>query len=59
MQLSSAERQALESLGYLGGSKEQATAGEELPDVKAMLPFDVATEDARELLQKARQQAGD
>lgn len=55
VQLSAEERRALESLGYLGGgSKEQAAGGEELPDVKEMLPFDVATEDAQELLQAGK-----
>lgn len=52
VQLSAEERRALESLGYLGGKTDQggAVTDSELPDVKEMLPFDVATEDAQELL---------
>ncbi len=52
VQLSAEERRALESLGYLGGRREggQASNGEELPDVKDMLPFDVASQEAQDLL---------
>ena len=48
VQLSPAERRALASLGYLGGGTKAAdaeTAGP-LPDVKDMLPFDVAAQEA-------------
>jgi tetratricopeptide (TPR) repeat protein len=48
VQLSGRERQALAGLGYAGGA-HPALAGampENLPDVKDMLPYDVAAEDA-------------
>jgi len=51
-QLSASERQALEGLGYFsGGSKTVATrlAPAELPDVKDMLPFGNAIDDAMRL----------
>ncbi len=52
VQLSAEERRALESLGYLGGRRDGAAAatGDELPDVKDMLPFDVASQEAQDLL---------
>ena len=52
VQLSANEQRALESLGYLGGRKvENSTGtGEILPDVKDMLPFDSAAQEAHELL---------
>lgn len=52
VQLSADERRALESLGYLGGRRvaDGAAAGSDLPDVKDMLPFDVVSQEAHELL---------
>lgn len=55
VQLSAAEKHALASLGYLGG-----TAGpipedlQTLPDVKDMLPFNVRTESAIALIEQRR-----
>ena len=49
--LTARERQALEALGYLGG-RANVPAGQapvNLPDVKDMLPFEVAVEDAVKL----------
>lgn len=51
IQLSNAEQKALESLGYVGGtSRETADTDEILPDVKDMLPFNVQTQTALDLL---------
>jgi tetratricopeptide (TPR) repeat protein len=53
--LSVAERRTLESLGYLGGPMGKvAQPLAELPDVKVMLPFDVAVQDALDELQANR-----
>jgi tetratricopeptide (TPR) repeat protein len=56
VQLSAAERRALQSLGYLRGpdTPREAPAGTELPDVKEMLPYDVATQAALDLLTEGR-----
>jgi tetratricopeptide (TPR) repeat protein len=53
VQLSAAERRALASLGYVG-SATAAPAGPpaNLADIKDMLPFDNAVEDAGELMKK-------
>jgi len=56
VQLSARERRVLEDLGYLGGRKAgqapapKGPAPADLPDVKDMLPFDDAVEEAQELL---------
>lgn len=52
VQLSASERRALEGLGYLGGhvSKGPSPANTELPDIKDMLPFDRASQEALDLL---------
>lgn len=53
VQLNPKERQALKSLGYLGGgatANAKLPAGSELPDVKDMLAFDVAVQAAIDLL---------
>jgi tetratricopeptide (TPR) repeat protein len=49
--LTRAERRALESLGYLGGGKNPANspAAGPLPDIKDMLPFNAAVEEALKL----------
>jgi arylsulfatase A-like enzyme/Tfp pilus assembly protein PilF len=51
VQLSAADRRALTSLGYVAGRADAAKgpARSNLPDVKDMLPFDVAVEDAEKL----------
>lgn len=51
VQLSPAELRALSSLGYVGGvpSNETRPASGNLPDVKDMLPFDIAIDEARDL----------
>jgi arylsulfatase A-like enzyme/Tfp pilus assembly protein PilF len=51
VQLSHAERRVLESLGYVGAGKRarKAPAAAELPDIKDMLPFNVAVEEALKL----------
>lgn len=52
VQLSGAERRALESLGYVRGpgSLSEPTGASELPDIKDMLRYDVATQAALDLL---------
>src|SRR5262249_11093821 len=53
VQLSPAERRAIESLGYAGDARvagSQAAVHTELPDVKDLLEVDVGVEDARELI---------
>jgi arylsulfatase A-like enzyme/Tfp pilus assembly protein PilF len=52
VQLSAAERRALASLGYAGGAGGAPADRQEtgLPDVKDMLPFDNAVEDAEKML---------
>jgi arylsulfatase A-like enzyme/cytochrome c-type biogenesis protein CcmH/NrfG len=55
VQLSAAERKTLESLGYLGSPKGRTDRpAAELPDVKVMLPFDVAVQLALDDLQFQR-----
>lgn len=62
VQLSAAERRALETLGYLRGQDQPEAAivgapggaATQLPDVKDMIPFDVATEAARDLLRSGK-----
>ena len=57
VQLSDAERRALASLGYVGGSRTNTateTATNDLPDVKTMLPFNVATQTALDLIERKR-----
>src|SRR5206468_4203594 len=46
------ERRALESLGYLGvkPNEERAPSRPGLPDVKDMLPFEVAVDDASDMI---------
>lgn len=57
--LSPEERRALASLGYAGGgvAGKLPETGHDLPDVKDMLPFDVAVADALELRQQRKTQA--
>ncbi len=60
VQLSATERRALASLGYAAGAvavpaSEKAA---DLPDVKDMLPFDVAVEDAIQLIRRGARDAG-
>jgi arylsulfatase A-like enzyme/Tfp pilus assembly protein PilF len=53
VQLSSAERRAIESLGYAGHARvgaSQAAVHTDLPDVKDLLEVDVGVEDAREMI---------
>jgi arylsulfatase A-like enzyme/Tfp pilus assembly protein PilF len=53
VQLSVEERRVMQSLGYLGGSAmdgARVPASSGLPDIKDMLPFEMATQDAVELL---------
>lgn len=56
VQLSARESDALKSLGYLGGLTETPAPGDsnDAPDVKEMLVFDVATQDALELLHSGK-----
>ena len=50
--LTAREQRALEGLGYLGGRQNSDSSdSDQAPDVKEMLPFDVATQDALTLLQ--------
>src|SRR5262249_37291888 len=51
-QLSPAERRALEGLGYLGASRPvpSGPAPADLPDVKDMLPLNIAVEEAGSLI---------
>lgn len=58
--LSGAERRALASLGYAGGGAGAATgeAPADLPDVKDMLPFDLALDEALKLIGKGAVEAG-
>jgi len=60
VQLSAAERRALASLGYAGGAAEttEGPPPADLPDVKDMLPFDCAVEDAQTLIHEGSPQAG-
>jgi arylsulfatase A-like enzyme/Tfp pilus assembly protein PilF len=48
------ERRALESLGYLGGTKSGALAPirPSLPDIKDMLPFEVVIDDASDMISR-------
>ena len=51
VQLTPREQKALESLGYLGGRRTPDAADlRNAPDVKEMLPFDVAAQDALDTL---------
>jgi arylsulfatase A-like enzyme len=56
VQLSPAERRTLESLGYVGGTQRKGATGpnqtksQSLPDIKDMLPHEVATDEAGELI---------
>ncbi len=51
VQLTPREQKALESLGYLGGRRTPDAADlRNAPDVKEMLPFDVASQDALDTL---------
>lgn len=55
VQLSDAEQRALASLGYVGGSGQPAPPDvRHLPDVKDMLPFNVLTQKASELIEQKR-----
>lgn len=55
VQLTPREQRALESLGYLGGRRTpEASEARDAPDVKQMLPFDVASQDALELLRSGK-----
>lgn len=55
VQLSGAEQKALASLGYIGGSsREEAPAENNLPDVKDMLPFNMATQSAIDLMDQGK-----
>jgi len=55
VQLSGAEQKALSSLGYIGGaSREEAPKENTLPDVKDMLPFNVATQQAIDLTEQGQ-----
>jgi Tfp pilus assembly protein PilF len=58
VQLSSRERRALRSLGYLGGgsSGTNSPPGAELPDVKQMLTYDASAQAAIDLLHAGRVQ---
>jgi arylsulfatase A-like enzyme/Flp pilus assembly protein TadD len=51
VQLTAREQRALEGLGYLGGRRvPDGSQIQDAPDVKEMLPFDVAAQDALDLL---------
>jgi len=53
VQLSSSERRALASLGYLGSqsaTREEGSFADDLPDIKDMLPYDVIVETAEQRL---------
>lgn len=51
VQLTPREQRALESLGYLGGRRTPDAADlRDAPDVKEMLPFNVAAQDALDIL---------
>src|SRR5579872_3362675 len=51
VQLTPTERRALASLGYVGGTRPAPAASTpDLPDIKDMLPYDIAVEDAGELV---------
>ena len=55
VQLSAAERRVLASLGYAGGAAAPAAdqvAKADLPDVKDLLPIDIAVEEAVELMSR-------
>jgi tetratricopeptide (TPR) repeat protein len=60
VQLSAEERRALESLGYLRGrdSSPEGPPSADLPDVKEMLPYDVAAQEALDLLISGKVQEG-
>ena len=59
VQISAAEKRALASLGYTGGANRAAAdlAVADLPDVKDMLPLDIAVEEADELISKGSAEA--
>jgi tetratricopeptide (TPR) repeat protein len=60
VQLSAAERRTLASLGYAGGMS-QLPEGEpppDLPDIKDVLPFDIAAEQAEKLINEGSADAG-
>lgn len=52
LRLSAAERRALASLGYVGGAAgaPAGPAAENLPDIKDMLPFEIAVDEAEKLI---------
>lgn len=55
VQLSGAEQKALASLGYIGGaSREEAPVENNLPDVKDLLPFNMATQSAIDLMDQGK-----
>ncbi|MDA0832730.1 MAG: tetratricopeptide repeat protein [Planctomycetota bacterium] len=55
VQLSNAEQRGLESLGYAGGSSRgEATTDNNLPDVKDMLPFNLKTQTAIDLMDQGK-----
>lgn len=55
VRLSDAERRVLASLGYAGGSSQAAVPDDvTLPDVKDMLPFNLATQTAIELMEAGK-----
>jgi arylsulfatase A-like enzyme/Tfp pilus assembly protein PilF len=55
VQLSGAEQKALASLGYVGGStRDEAPVDNNLPDVKDMLPFNMATQSAIDLIDQGK-----
>ncbi|MBL8848030.1 MAG: sulfatase-like hydrolase/transferase [Planctomycetaceae bacterium] len=54
VQLSAAEQRALASLGYLGGAGQAPADVTGLADVKDMLPFNVRTETAMNLMEQGR-----
>jgi arylsulfatase A-like enzyme/Flp pilus assembly protein TadD len=60
VQLSAAERRALASLGYAGGAGSAPPDGQgtSRPDIKDMLPFDNAVEDAGKMLNEGAVDAG-
>ncbi|MFN0196196.1 MAG: tetratricopeptide repeat protein [Planctomycetaceae bacterium] len=55
VQLSDAEQRALDSLGYVGGSsRHEVPVENNLPDVKDMLPFNLETQKAIDLMDQGK-----
>ncbi len=54
VQLSDKEQKALAGLGYIGGKMNDAPMENNLPDVKDMLPFNLATQAAIDLMEAGK-----